>query len=126
MNRRQLKKNWLKIHRILTVCLIVLVIVHVLDVGIQLPTRLFNGKEENAYNQEQIKEQVNDAAEFSGAKLKDGIYEGAAEGYKGTIKVSVTVKEGLVTDIEILEENDTPEFFERAGQLLRIYWKDRH
>ena len=31
-----------------------------------------------------------------------------------TIKVSVTVEDGAVTDIEILEENETPCFLERA------------
>lgn len=50
--------------------------------------------------------------------LKDGSYDGSAEGYKGTIKVTVTVSGGKVTDIKVTDENDTPEFFSRAETLL--------
>ncbi|MGN0333717.1 MAG: FMN-binding protein [Lachnospiraceae bacterium] len=106
------------VHRILTVCLIVCLVIHVADVGIQLPKRILTGNSDSDFNEEQIKEEVNDSTSFSGAQLKDGVYEGAAEGYKDTIKVSVTVENGEVTDIEILEENDTPEFFERAKKIV--------
>lgn len=124
MLRRILKKNWMNIHRILTVCLLVLVVIHIVDVGIQLPFRLFaketgSVKETGSANdQDTVKDERNDSVTFSGAKLKDEVYEGTAEGYKGTIKVSVTVCDGAVTDIEILEENDTPDFFERAKAII--------
>lgn len=67
---------------------------------------------------------------FSGAQLKDGVYEGSAQGYQSTIKVSVTVEGGQVSDIEIIGQNDTPQYFERAksivssiisGQTLDVY-----
>ncbi|MGN1167287.1 MAG: hypothetical protein ACI4S2_12770 [Lachnospiraceae bacterium] len=34
--RKRLKKNWMKVHRILTVCLLVCLMLHVVEVGIQL------------------------------------------------------------------------------------------
>ena len=55
---------------------------------------------------------------FSGAILKDGTYEGAADGYASVIKVSVVVENGAVTDISIVEENDTPQFFEYAKEII--------
>lgn len=35
-------------------------------------------------------------------------------GYEGTITVSVTVENGVVAKIDILKNNDTPEYFEHA------------
>ena len=55
---------------------------------------------------------------FSGAQLKDGTYEGSAEGYKSTITVSVTVSGGKVTDISVVSEGDTDQFFSRAEAVL--------
>ena len=57
---------------------------------------------------------------FSGAILKDGTYEGAADGYARVIKVSVVVENGAVTDISIVEENDTPQFFEYAKGIIKL------
>lgn len=37
-------------------------------------------------------------ADFADVTLKDGTYEGSAEGYKSEIKVSVTVKDGKVAE----------------------------
>lgn len=51
---------------------------------------------------------------FSGAVLADGVYQGSAQGYKSTITVEVTVEQGRVTDITVLEQNDTPNFYAYA------------
>ncbi|MDY4693173.1 MAG: hypothetical protein SO401_06355 [Blautia sp.] len=72
--------------------------------GIQPPARLTSKERNSEYEQDAVKDKVNESVAFSGAKLKDGVYEGEAEGYKDTIKVSVTVENGAVTDIEIMEE----------------------
>ena len=55
---------------------------------------------------------------FSGAQLKDGTYEGSATGYNGSITVSVTVLSGQVTEITVLNESDTPQYFSRAESIL--------
>jgi len=57
-------------------------------------------------------------ATFSGAVLKDGTYQGSANGYSGTTTVSVTVSGGSVTDITVVSENDSQQFFSRAETLL--------
>lgn len=116
--RKVLKKNWMPVHHILTVCLLAVLAIHVVDVGIQLPKRILAEKTDSDIYEEQIKEEVNHSTLFSNAQLKDGVYEGVAEGYIDTIKVSVAVEGGTVTEIEILEENDTPQFFERAKEII--------
>lgn len=60
----------------------------------------------------------NNQITFSGAVLKDGTYEGTADGYKSTITVSVVVRKGSVADISIEEENETPQYFERAKEMI--------
>ena len=45
---------------------------------------------------------------------KDGVYTGSAQGYGGTTTVRVTVSGGKITDITVLSENDTDQFFSKA------------
>lgn len=189
--RKVLKKNWMGIHRVLTLMLVLTLAFHIGQVGITLPdvvsetfsqtaeadgddtgaegnggsgsdtesaddgesgadTEVTEGNEsgsdtevteENESGSDTDKDgagsgETGSAAEeseennsdsetidssqitFSGAELKDGTYEGSAEGYKSTITVSVTVASGKVTNIEVVEENDTPDFFERAKNII--------
>lgn len=52
----------------------------------------------------------------SSQKYKDGIYTGSGTGYKGgTTKVSVTVTNGKITNIQILSNQDTPKYFNRVS-----------
>ena len=55
--------------------------------------------------------------EFSGAVLADGVYQGSAQGYKSTITVEVTVDQGAVTAVTVLEQNDTPNFYAYAATI---------
>ena len=41
--RRKLKKNWMKLHRLLTVLFIAAIVIHVFQVGISLPRALHYG-----------------------------------------------------------------------------------
>jgi len=123
--RKALKKRWMKLHHVLTVLLLLALVLHVAQVGISLPGAILR-KESSAQtvaaaqNEAAAEEETVDVTlpEFSGAVLKDGTYEGSAEGFKGTIAVSVTVSGGAVTDIEITESRDTPKFFEQAKAML--------
>lgn len=164
--RRRLKKKWMPAHRALTVALIVCLALHLLNVGIQLPGRLFGSSETASVSQSAAAGTAASAATdtttdattntttdtttntttdtttdtaassdtaasdagtasgssslvtFSGAQLKDGTYEGSADGYEGTITVSVTVSGGQVTDITVVSESDSPQFFNQAKTLL--------
>lgn len=48
------------------------------------------------------------------SKIKDGTYQGEANGYRGKVKVSVTVKSHKMTDIKILSNSDDAAYFSRA------------
>lgn len=163
--RKKLKRKWMFLHRILTVAFIACIVLHLVDIGISLPDRLWgkNGvftqpgtsttqsptkgssaassaiesaaesaasESVSATSQANSGESVQDptsesvtdtssaVVEFSGAVLNDGTYSGSADGYNGTITVSVTVSGGQVTQIDVTDENDTPQFFAQAETLL--------
>ena len=51
--------------------------------------------------------------------LRDGTFIGSAKGFGGTIKVSVTIKKGEITAIEVLShDRETPSFFEKALAII--------
>ena len=45
-----------------------------------------------------------------GQILQDGTYHAAARGCFGDIPVEVTIQEGRITDIKVLQNQDTPDF----------------
>lgn len=49
------------------------------------------------------------------SKIKDGVYEGTGTGFKGKVKVSVTVKSHKMTDIKVLSNSDDAAYFNRAS-----------
>lgn len=57
------------------------------------------------------------AVETTG-QYKDGTYTGSADGFRSTIEVSVTISGGMITDVEVTQENDTPQFFQRAQSVI--------
>jgi len=156
--RRTLKRRWMVLHRVLTVLLILVLALHLLNVGIQLPSRLFGSSQSTVAAQTQTASadtqtavsadtQTSSAAStdtqtaassdtqtaaassdtqaasssavtFSGAVLADGVYEGSANGFSGTTTVSVTVSGGQVTDITVVSESDSQQYFSRAESLL--------
>jgi uncharacterized protein with FMN-binding domain len=122
MLRRRLKKQWMKLHRILTVALIAVVVLHVADVGVQVFDRLLPVRYEEAVSADADSTDVNLTGDanvlFSGASLTDGVYQGSATGYNGAITVSVAVSGGQVSDIGILSENETPSYFRRAETVV--------
>ena len=50
-----------------------------------------------------------------GTAYNDGTYEGTAAGLKGDVKVSVTVTDSKISNVEVVEQNETPEI---AGEAL--------
>ena len=51
----------------------------------------------------------------------DGVYTGSSRGYGGTVKVEVTMENGTITDLQILDaSHETPSFLKRARRLVNI------
>jgi uncharacterized protein with FMN-binding domain/NAD-dependent dihydropyrimidine dehydrogenase PreA subunit len=46
--------------------------------------------------------------------IADGVYEGTGTGFRGTMKVEVTVKNQQITSIEVTQTNDDAKWFNRA------------
>lgn len=49
---------------------------------------------------------------------KDGTYTGVGNGFRPNLKVSVTVKNGKITNIEMLSNEETPRFFDAVSQTV--------
>ena len=59
--------------------------------------------EVNAYNAEILKAQQEEAEQEAVSGYKDGTYEGSALGFGDTITVQVTIQDGKMTDIAVLD-----------------------
>lgn len=61
----------------------------------------------------------NVGSDNSSQEYKDGTYTGSGTGYRGgTTKVSVTISNGKITNIETVSNGDTPKFYQRAEEPL--------
>lgn len=74
------------------------------------------GKEDNS--KEKTTSQKSNS-ETKDLVYRDGIYYGTGEGFAGIIKVKVTIKNGKINDIKILETSDGKEYMESASALLK-------
>ena len=70
---------------------------------------------EAATTQQKKKTKKANAGDIDLKKIKDGTYEGQANGYRGVVKVSVTVKNHKITAIKVLSNSDDAAFFNRAS-----------
>ena len=50
--------------------------------------------------------------------LKDGEYLGSANGYGGILTVKVTIKNGKISAIDVISQNETPQYFRRAYAVI--------
>ena len=75
----------------------------------------------NSIAKQQAKEQAKEQAvgsEVSTDNLRDGEYEGTATGYGGPLTVRITIKDGKLTDIKVISQTETPEYFNRAKAVI--------
>jgi uncharacterized protein with FMN-binding domain/NAD-dependent dihydropyrimidine dehydrogenase PreA subunit len=47
-------------------------------------------------------------------KYKDGTFQGSGSGYRGTVTVSVVIKNGIITDVLEVSSRDDSKYFDRA------------
>ncbi len=60
------------------------------------------------------------AAETTASGIADGTYEGEGTGKGGAIKVSLTIENGEIADIQILEHEETPGFADAMDELREV------
>ena len=75
-------------------------------------------EKKNAAKEKAAKEAQAIGSEVSTEGLKDGEYEGTATGYGGPLTVRITVKGGKLTDIKVVSQTETPEYFNRAKAVI--------
>lgn len=76
-----------------------------------------SGKQVVGSTTTEVKEETVENVSFG--ELKDGTYTGEAQGFGGTIKVQVTVKDGKLSDIKILNANgETASYLSKAKTIL--------
>ncbi len=80
-------------------------------VGCSAPAEDDTTPEDNTNVEEEVEEveenEEEDVEDATDVTYTDGTYEGIGEGYKGDIKVSVEVADGAITNVEILEQEET-------------------
>lgn len=50
--------------------------------------------------------------------IQDGVYKGEGEGFRGAITVEVTVKNNLITNIEVIDNSEDRKWFDRANSAI--------
>lgn len=90
------KKGWMYYHHILTLLFCITLLYHIIDVGGFVPLLPAN-----------VSATTNTTGKIQVAsQYKDGEYTGTATGFRPGLKVKVTVKDGKIAAIEILEHNE--------------------
>lgn len=104
--------------------LVTSLIIIVLTVGICFATvslsKFGKNSSSNSYAQTKNKKADDEKNEDvnTGNELKDGEYEGTARGYISYITIRVTIKDGKIADIKVIQEDETPEYFNEAVKVL--------
>lgn len=123
MLRKHLNRQsmWIKYHRILTILFLLTMIFHVIDVKkydileFKNETNLIlhrdnkkiksHGKSTTQMNKNDLKNNIENY------NLKDGIYEGRANGFGPNLVLNVTVKDNKIKEIEIISHNERNESY---------------
>ncbi|MCD6321651.1 MAG: FMN-binding protein [Clostridiales bacterium] len=132
MMRKKLtgKKNWMFFHRLLVVLFSISIVIHVIDVGgihvfkIIKTTRQISAQVEiteptkspaSSINVDAISESPTTTTDTAptptisipdGNTYKDGTYTGEAVGYQPGLIVSVTIKDNIITSVEVTDHNE--------------------
>ena len=73
---------------------------------------------QKAGSKEKIKEKAKKEDKKPVEGLKDGEYFGSANGYGGNLTVKVIIKNGKISTIDVVSQNETPEYFNRAYAVI--------
>ncbi len=80
---------------------------------VELPVTNTNASTSTISGEQKTVEQTEDAEAY-----KDGSYYGTGTGFGGTIKVKVTIKNGKISQIQVVDTQDGEAYMEKASALL--------
>ena len=69
-------------------------------------------------NLKKLQAELDKANSEGGGKLKDGEFEGEAQGYEGAIKVKVKVKKEKITSITVVSHTETAGYYEKGAEVI--------
>jgi uncharacterized protein with FMN-binding domain len=96
-------KGWIYYHRVLAVMLILIIVLHIVQVGGIQVHRLLLGTKTYSGQKFSISQP---SKRLEGATFKDGAYNGEADAYRPGLKVSIEIKNNSIVSIEIVEHNE--------------------
>lgn len=113
--RKALKKvkNWMFWHRVLTLAFVVVLVLHIVDVGgfIGLKTAYQLSFMNETKPAETDSEQLSLFSMDSGNVYEDGTYTGVADGYGPDLTVEVTIEDNMITSVRVVSHNEQKPMF---------------
>lgn len=119
-NKIKINKSWIYYHRILTVVFLIMIVIHIVEVGgfvgfeavYESIKKDLNPKEhiETNKNPSDIAENIDDLIDC-GNVYKDGTFIGEADGYGPGLTVEVIIEKNLIKSIEIIKHNENKKRF---------------
>jgi uncharacterized protein with FMN-binding domain len=118
--------SWMVWHRVLTIAVVCAVAVHVIHTGVQIDDILRDGggaAVPEGIDLNQMIEEYNEAGPSSTAKMQvqdpvspdaawnDGVYTGEGAGLRPGLRVQVTIQDGMIAAIEVIEHHEQDERF---------------
>ncbi|MCK5811874.1 MAG: FMN-binding protein [Clostridiales bacterium] len=123
--KAQLKKikNWMYWHRVIAAIFVIVLVIHVIDVGgfIGVPNAYSLGF--NPLPQATLApiEEIEALIEDTGVVYKNGEYIGVANGYGPDLTVKVVIENQLISSVEVVSHNeDRPMYYQMPMEKLPI------
>lgn len=92
--------------------LVVIAFMGLYSVSIIFVDKIDNGNMGLTTSNNSSAENSKSSSSGEGKKYNDGTYVGVGRGYRPNVKVSVTIKNNKITDIQIVSNNETPRYAE--------------
>ncbi|WP_138206929.1 FMN-binding protein [Haloimpatiens lingqiaonensis] len=116
---RKKLKSWIVFHRLLTLGFLITLALHILSVkgflfnsdkGKFHRNNTVNISEEYSDKDNSNINSTNSNTGTAKGQYKDGVYQGVGNGYRRDLTVEVTIKNGKISRVDIVSDNETPKF----------------
>lgn len=85
-----------------------------------------SGSNDSSSNNSKPNSSTSSKPEGVAGTYKDGTYEGSGTGFRGNVKVSVTIKGGVISQIKVVEEKDDAAYFNKARGVIASILKSQN
>ncbi len=99
---------WIKLHRVLTILILILIPIHIIEVGGFVGVKAI---QEALYNEPPEILSVANQSDLTENTYQDGVYTGVATGYRSGLTVEVSLENNEIMSIEIIEHHEVGERF---------------